>query len=150
MQGRWKAAAILYAVCLGGCGGYSQRANIERVAPVSGTLTFQGKPLEFHQVMFAPEDGRRPAMGVTDAMGKFTLGTNKPDDGAPPGLNKVTIVWVGPPPKNDPGNEVIIEDVSKLPKPKIRIPAKYGNPETSGLTQDVPSGGLSDLKIDLK
>src|SRR5215510_8628347 len=97
MQCSWKAAALLCAVCLTGCGGYSQRANIERVAPVSGVLTFQGKPLEFYQVTFSPEDGRRPATGTTDAEGKFTLGTNKPNDGAPPGLNKVAVVWVGPP-----------------------------------------------------
>ena len=97
-----------------------------------------------------PEDGRRPAVGITDANGKFKLGTNSLDDGAPPGLNKIAIVWVGPPSKSQPGMEVIIDDPAKLPKPKIKIPAKYSDPATSGLTQDVPRGGISDLKLELK
>jgi hypothetical protein len=46
--------------------------------------------------------------------------------------------------------EAVIDDPSKLPKPKIRIPAKYNDPTTSELTQEVPWSGISDLKIDLK
>ena len=131
-----------------GCG--SEKAHIEKVVPVSGTLTYQGKPLEFYQVTFMPEDGRRPAIGVTDATGKFTMGTNTTNDGAPPGPTKIAVVWVGPPSNSQPGSETIIDDPSKLPKPKIKIPEKYNDPAKSGLSQDVPSGGLSDLKLELK
>jgi hypothetical protein len=42
-----------------------------------------------------------------------------------------------------------IDDPAEMPKPPVEIPAKYSNPETSGLTQDVPAGGVTDLKIDL-
>jgi hypothetical protein len=31
-----------------------------------------------------------------------------------------------------------------------KIPEKYGNPETSGYTQEVPASGIKDLKFDLK
>ena len=144
------SAAALLGLFSGGCGDPLPRAHIEKVVPVSGTLTFQGKPLEFFQVTFLPTDGRRAAIGVTDAAGKFTMGTNKADDGAPPGTSKVAIVWVGPPAAEAAGQEEIIDDPSKLPKPAVQIPAKYGNPETSGLTQEIPAGGVSDLKIDLK
>jgi len=125
-------------------------AHIENVVPVSGMLTYQGQPLEFFQVTFLPTDGRRAATGVTDASGKFTMGTNTAGDGAPPGTHQVAIVWVGPPAAEAEGQEQIIDDPSKLPKPKVKIPTKYGNPETSGLTQEVPDRGLSDLKIELQ
>ncbi len=124
-------------------------AEIEEVVPVSGTLTFQGKPLEGYQVTFLPTDGRRPATGVSDAAGKFTMGTNEAGDGAPPGSHKVAIVWVGPA-NADTGNEEPIDNPANLPKPTVEIPKKYQNADTSGITQEVPDDGLTDLKIDLK
>jgi len=137
---------------LAGCGrGPGPVAVIEKVVPVSGTLTYQGKPLEGFQVALIPTDGRRPAIGVTDAAGKFTLGTNRAGDGAPPGSHKVAVVWVGPPSTED--NSVqgpVIDNPALLPKPPVKIPAKYASAESSGLTQEVPKGGLKDLKIDLK
>jgi hypothetical protein len=125
------------------------RAHIEAAVPVSGTLTYNGQPLENYQITFLPTDGRRAATGVSDAAGKFTMGTNKAGDGAPPGLHKVAIVWA-PPMTGTPGQEQIIDDPALMPKPPVSIPPKYGNPETSGITQDVPEGGIEDLKIDLK
>lgn len=139
----------ILAIAAVGCGDPGPRAHIEKVVPVSGTLTYQGQPLESYQVTFLPTDGRRAATGVTDAAGKFTMGTNTAGDGAPPGPHKVAIVWVAPN-VDTPGNEQIIDDPSLLPKPKVKIPDQYANPDTSGITQDVPDGGLSDLKIDLK
>jgi len=125
------------------------RAHIEKVVPVSGTLTFHGQPLESYLVTFLPTDGRRAATGLTDAAGRFTMGTNKAGDGAPPGAHKVAFVWA-PPTPDTPGQEQIIDDPALLPKPKLEIPAKYGNPDTSGYTQIVPDGGMTDLKFDLK
>jgi len=143
--------AVVLGIAVAGCGGDpGPRAQIEKVVPVTGTLTYQGKPLEFFQVTLLPTDGRRAAVGVTDAAGKFTMGTNDKDDGAPPGSHKVAVVWVGPQSDVDAGNEVIVDDPSQLPKPSVKIPAKYANPETSQLTQEIPDGGLTDLKIDLK
>ena len=141
-------ASVVWVMTVVGCS--SEGAHIEKVVPVSGTLTYQGKPLEFYQVTFMPEDGRRPATGITDAAGKFTMGTNDAKDGAPPGMNKIAVVWVGPPSKSQPGSEAIIDDPSKLPKPKVKVPDKYNDPATSGLSQDVPAGGMNDLKLDLK
>ena len=132
-----------------GCGSGYQTGDIEAVVPVNGTLTFQGKPLENYQVVFMPLDGRRVATGVTDANGNFKMGTNTAGDGAPPGKCEVAVQFA-PPDMGQPGNEVIIDNPAKLPKPKVKIPTKYGDPKKSGITQEVPSSGLKDLKIDLK
>jgi hypothetical protein len=60
------------------------------------------------------------------------------------------VVWVGPPSATKAGAEVIVDDPSKLPKPKVKIPDKYNDPATSGITQDIPPSGMSDWKLDLK
>jgi hypothetical protein len=124
-------------------------ADIEKTVPVSGEVTYQGRPLEGYQVTFMPEGGRRPAVGVTDAAGKFILGTNDVGDGAPPGKSKVAFVWI-PPRSGEPGQETINDNPDKLPKPKVKIPAKYSDPEKSGIVQDVPSRGIKDLKYELQ
>jgi len=151
MSTTFRSAALLPMILLAGCGrSAGPVAHVEKVVPVAGTLTYLGNPLKDHQVAFLPTDGRRPAIGVTDAAGKFTLGTNRPGDGAPPGSHKVAIVWVCPSSSSDAGQEPVIDNPAFLPRPTIRIPAKYGNAESSGITQEVPPGGLNDLKIDLK
>jgi hypothetical protein len=143
------ASAAVLAIATSGCGSYSQTAHIEKVVPVSGTVTYQGKPLEGYRVVFIPTDGRRPASGVTDASGKFVLGTNAANDGAPPGMNKISFAWE-PPRTGEPGQETINDTPERMPKPKIRIPEKYSDPEKSGISQDVPTRGTGDIKFDLQ
>jgi hypothetical protein len=79
-----------------GCGGDPA------VVPVTGTVTFQGKPLAGADVAFLPvEGGRRPiAVAVTDTEGKFALRTNFGEvsrDGAVQGEHRVTISKFVPP-----------------------------------------------------
>ena len=142
---------ITSIICsLSGCSpGIETKPTLEKVAPVSGTLTFKGQPLDSHQVTFLPTDGRRPAVGLTDSNGRFKLGTNDVDDGAPLGTNKISVVFAARS-TVDSASASPIDDPALLPKPKVSIPAKYSNPETSELIQEVPSGGISDLKLDLK
>jgi hypothetical protein len=125
-------------------------ATNEPSVPASGVVTYKGKPLPEHQVVLMPSDGRRPATGVTDAEGKFVLGTNAPGDGAPAGLAKVGIVWAGPEQTGDAVDQSAIDDPSKMPKPPVNIPVKYNNPETSELTAEIPGSGTSDLKFELQ
>jgi hypothetical protein len=139
---------LLYLTLLAAAFGCSS-PDREKVVPVSGTVTFQGKPLEGYRVTFMPTDGRRPAIGLTDAEGKFELGTNEPGDGAVTGMHKVAFVWA-PPVMGEPGMEAINDNPANLPKPKTRIPEKYGNPETSGIQQEVPGRGVNDLKFELQ
>ncbi len=77
-----------------GCQGQPTGATVATVK-ASGVLTYKGAPLENHQVTLVAE-GKRPAVGVSNAEGKFTLGTNAKDDGSPVGQFKVTVTYVGP------------------------------------------------------
>lgn len=125
-------------------------ATDEPSVAASGIVTFKGQPLSGYQVVLMPEGDRRPAMGVTDAEGKFVLGTNAPGDGAPPGKSKVAVVWAGPETTVDAVDQSAIDDPSKMPKPSVVIPEKFSNPETSGLTAEVPEAGTSELKFELQ
>ena len=117
-----------------------------KTVSASGKLTLNGTPLEFYQVMFFPTDGR-PAAGITDAEGKFVLGTNITADGAMVGSHRVAVNWVGPP-STDP-NEGVME-FSSPPPPTVEIDPKYTNPETSGLVVEVPDAGSEELKVELQ
>jgi hypothetical protein len=61
----------------------------------------------------------------------FRLRSYSPDDGAPAGEFKVTVVWPAAPPPNATG-------VFQL---KDRLGGRYANPETSKLTARVEPGG---------
>ncbi len=130
-----------------GCSDSGPVADIVETVSASGTLTYQGKPLPGYQVSFQPVSGERPATAISDAEGKFTLGTNDLGDGAAPGSHNVAVVWVAP---SDDGTGEIIDDPSKLPKAPVEIPAKYHAVETSGLQLDIPPGGTSDLRVELE
>lgn len=140
---------VLLFAAVGCGGGGDEKPTIEKVVPVAGTLTFQGKPLENHQVSVIPSDGRRAAVGSSDAQGRFTLGTNDVADGAPPGKHKVTVTFAPPSPPDDASGSPI-DDPALLPKPSVVIPTKYGDPAKTDLEIEIPSGGLSDWKLELK
>jgi hypothetical protein len=143
--------AGLVVVC--GCGGDQPgAAPAKNVVNVSGTLTYQGKPLENFSISFVPADeGKHTAFGMTDSSGNFKLGTNLPGDGAAVGKYKIGVTYSGPTDVSDSSVTASpIDDVKQMPKPPVKIPAHYADPETSQMTQDVPPGGLTDLKIDLK
>ncbi|HEY2786676.1 MAG TPA: hypothetical protein VGJ05_17060, partial [Fimbriiglobus sp.] len=62
------------------------------LAPVSGTVTLNGKPLANVQVEFWPEGSAPRSVGMTDQQGRFTLttdGEGKP--GAVVGSHKVVL-----------------------------------------------------------
>jgi hypothetical protein len=147
----WFACLVVPGlVLLVGCGGSESGTVIEKVVPAEGTLTYQGRPLAGYQVTLLPTDGRRPAVGISDAQGHFRLGTNTEGDGAPPGKHPAAIVWIPPRPSGEPGQEVIVDNPAQLPKPKVKIPDKYGDPKTSGLEIEIPPRGTKELKIDLQ
>ncbi len=104
----------LLCVSLGGCGSRDMK-----VAPVSGTVTLDGNPLEQASVLFQPAGGGRPSFGVTDEDGRYTLNYNMHEGGAEVGECTVSIstrLQAG-------GDGENYEDDSKvLPE---RVPAKY-------------------------
>lgn len=140
---------VMLSLSLSGCSQpVGPVGEVIAVVPASGIVTFKGKPIEGFQVTFMPVSGARPSIGVSDASGKFVLGTNGTGDGAVVGANKVAVVW-SPPELADDTTAGAIDDPSKMPKAPVEIPEKYHNPETSGITLDVPESGTSELKIDL-
>jgi len=119
------------AVCLLILGCESQDKNRPKTVPVSGTITYQGKPVDGAHISLTPvaPDGRS-AYADTDANGQFKLATLEPGDGAMPGDYKVAI--------------------HKRVEGKDLLPAQYGNADTSGLTLTVPPGGKSDANFALQ
>jgi hypothetical protein len=76
---------LLLCVLSGGCG------KEMKVAPVSGTVTLDGAPLDRASVMFLPAAGGRPSFGVTDEQGRFTLDYSMDQMGAEVGQCDVKI-----------------------------------------------------------
>jgi hypothetical protein len=93
----WRTLPIvLCAIAFSGCG----RSPFE-LAPVTGTVTIDGKPLTSARVMFAPvakpgtHESGKPAVGRLGADGSFHLTTYDDDDGAVVGDHWVTIIRTG-------------------------------------------------------
>lgn len=146
MSYRTLYCSAIALLIIAGCSSGEPTGDIVETVPAGGLVTYQGKPLEYHQVTFFPTDGR-PAVGVSDLKGKFILGTNQQDDGAVAGSHRVSVTYVGPP--NENPDEGVME-FSSPPPPKVKIDRKYFNPETSSLTVSVPDTGSAELYIELK
>lgn len=142
-------AYVFATLALAGCGASFPEPEIIKTAPVSGRLTYNGKAVPSYKVVFTPTDGRKVAMGTTDADGKFTLGTNQPGDGAAIGGHKVTVSY-DPPPEVDSAVASPIDTPAQMPKAAVEVPKKYTSADTSDLVQEVTETGLPDLKIELK
>lgn len=143
------SAACIAIVTFSGCG-----SGNPKTARVTGTVTYQGKPVEGASVSFALESAPQFSTGVTDAQGKFTLTTFKSGDGALIGKNKVTITKVDGGGASGPNMKP--EDYAKMiqggggpPKPKSLIPEIYGTNQ-SPLSADVSAGGKNDFPFTLE
>lgn len=128
----WVALALVACAVLAGCG----EGGKEKVAKVSGKLSYKGAALANVTITFTPAKGR-PATGETDAEGKFKLSTFGKDDGAVFGKHKITLADKpagGPPPM--PGTP----EASTAAAPVDRFPAKYKDVNTTTLEFEVKSG----------
>jgi len=126
-------AAILV---LGGCG---QQGRLTTV-PVRGTVTLDGKPLPYGQVLFMPDNGRVAKGEIVD--GRFTLGTYSASDGAVLGKHRVSVTARKP-------VETNLNDPLAVPQynPSL-IPERYSDPATSGLVFEVTADG-NEFHIEL-
>ncbi len=116
--------ALLFPCLLPGCGGEL------KVAPVSGTVTLDGQPLERASVLFQPEGGGRPSFGVTDGNGYYTLSYSMHEAGAEVGKAKVQITTRLQ--AEDPSGEYR----DNAPRAPERVPARYAK---EPVTVDVKS-----------
>lgn len=133
---RWLAATLAAALLVAGCG-----PDRPSTVDVTGTVVYNGEPVDGAQVMFLSEAGR-PATGTTDAQGRFRLMTFEPGDGALPGDHQVTIT-----------KKVEVDDPNQPDSPyklaRDVLPTRYASPETSGLTATVDAGGENDFRFEL-
>lgn len=121
---------LALAIIMTGC---AEQVEKKPTAPVKGTFTFQGKPLETGEIVFFPDSGERIANGKIQPDGTFVLTTYDEGDGAFPGTHKVTIV------SERDMEGVSAEDPEASMEPSY-IPTKYNLQKTSGLTAEVKDG----------
>jgi len=125
------AANILVAVWIVMIGGCNRAPKLRPGwTIVSGTVTFQGKPLPGGEVMWCTtRDGSSIVRGgPIRENGTFALDT-------PTGPAKVAIH---------------VADIKKVPSSRhVEIPSKYTDAEQSGLSYEAKEGDNKDVKFDL-
>src|SRR5262245_59804194 len=102
------------------------------VGQVTGVVTFGGKPVPPGTVMFVPVESGPPAYRDIGPDGRYQLSTYTPGDGAVVGTHKVMITAL----------EQLPPELANNPNrlPKMIVPIKYGDTNTSGLTFEVKAG----------
>jgi hypothetical protein len=133
------AAVLLFVSGCGDDDGLGQRYR------VTGTVTFNGKPLEQGRINFqaTTPEGRSAAGDIQE--GVYRLTTQTPGDGALPGKYRVSISAkevdlskVEARSKKQGGTLPSKKDLGKAFQTARRlVPAKYESPGTSGLEADV-------------
>ncbi len=140
---RFSVAAIplLLAISLAGC-----TAGRSNEATLSGSVSYKGQPVTGGSITFHPVAGGAPYPGILKPDGSFSFG------GVPIGQMEVAIetesVKSMPgasgspyhmPGGGKPNQQMPNVDTSNMPT-YVKIPAKYANPKTSGLTVNVKAG----------
>ncbi len=134
---------LLFVTCVVGC---SQGLPM---VPVKGKVTWQGEALESGTVTFHPEQiavglPKRPATGLLQPDGTFSLTTFTADDGAIEGSYQVTVHSYSSTPADSHSD-------TQIGKYIWAIPQRFGDPAKSGLTAevtvDVTKEGSSDAYL---
>lgn len=135
-------SAALVTFLVAGCGGPS-------VAPVSGTVTLDGKPLANAAVHFQPkatDNNLNPGPGsdaMTDDNGNYTLKVvTTGQEGAIVGKHRVEIAKFARTREIDPNSD------RQAALPRNLVPAKYN--DKTELECVVPAGGTKTANFDLK
>jgi hypothetical protein len=132
----------LFVLAPAGCGG---RADSLPREPISGTVSFNGRPLKKGSIQFMPEVSvGGVATGGLIEDGRFRVDRDK---GPVPGRYSVLIFASGD--TEGPGDEGALPGRPKLPKKRTQglIPPRY-NFETK-LVADVKVGGPNSFPFDL-
>lgn len=140
-------------------------SNFPDPVPVSGKVTYKGKPVEGAQVTFLSRtETARSASGRTDAEGNYALSTFNTDDGAIPGEYTVTISKIEQGAADssidvesgefgadygammaaaaDGGNKAVLGE--------NQLPEKYSKAAESGLQRAVREGDRNEFSFDLE
>lgn len=140
---------LLFAV--GGCG----RSRPRNVL-VAGSITLDGKPVAGCNIAFHPADGGRPAVGMSDWLGRYELSTQKKGDGAPPGRYQISVNLfrsVRPDRDKSPTGTNRTTHITESPPPAEFVwvvPKRYSDPATSGLSIEIPECASTEISFELK
>ena len=144
-----------------------KKGGLQGLVPLSGTVTYNGEPVEGAQLTFAPDDAAngRSALAKTEADGSFKAMTLVPGDGIMPGSYKVAVRKMTEPPAN--GSDLPVNtaeetsgndkdaDAESAKNSRLKdevqdlLPMQYASPMTSGLTVTVEKG-MAPYNIELK
>jgi hypothetical protein len=134
------------------------RTGSDPVYPVTGVITYRGKPVVQGDVTFFNAEKNRSAFGKTNDKGEYKLTTFTLNDGAVEGQHVVTVMKLETPMETAPAAALESEAYvppgvgqSTQPKPpKSDLPEKYANQSTSGLTATVKADGPNVVNLDLE
>lgn len=135
---------ILGLMLLAGCGGDGNKVSI------SGTVEMDGKPLGEATLGFVSENGSSLSSASTDPTGKFYAKVA-------PGKTKVSVSKVDPaatPQQSLSDEQALSPTDAELavmrakPKPKTGVPARFADPNASGLSYDIKPG-MEPLSISI-
>lgn len=127
---------LVLALMIAGCGGEDDGRR-----PVSGTVTLDGSPLPSGTVGLLDAEGNPGGVGMIND-GEFSITQSSNISGTMPGTYQVSVEsW-----EQEPG-EVLAD--GSMAEGKLATPEKYRNPQTSGLTIEVPEGGVSGIQLEL-
>lgn len=140
--GRAILAAGLFALSMG-CNGGEELTSTDPQATVSGTVTFEGKPITLDsKVVFFCKDKDATASGAVDSLGKYSLTSGRPALGIPAGRYQVMISPPSAPPPpvgSDDYKKAMMGKMAPPPAPKD-IPTKFSSFETSKIVLEVKAG----------
>ncbi|WP_298860862.1 hypothetical protein [uncultured Gimesia sp.] len=144
-QMMYRPRTILTLLCvmlftMTGCGdGHPNRST------VTGTVSYNGKPLSVGSLVFIPVGGGPSAQGKIDRNGFYEMGTFDDDDGVIPGDYKIMITAL-----TSPGGSGLPEDaVNGNAGPVSVIPEWYGDLEKSGLLVTVVADKANTIDFPL-
>ncbi|QDT55104.1 hypothetical protein Pan44_31460 [Caulifigura coniformis] len=152
----WRAcrrpAGLLLFLCVAGCSSSDPDAKLNRPSrvPVSGVVTFKGRPIADADVTFMNETANTTGTGRTDSEGQFALTTFRDLDGAVPGDQKVAIRRVDVVNKTPEDVDVSAGGVAVPPEIHWIVPEKYSDLRKSGLTASVTEAGPNHFEFALK
>src|SRR5262245_50737601 len=138
---------LLVAAFCFGCG----KSNPLGTVPVSGKVTYNGKPVESATISFIPDGDGRPATAISATDGAYNL-TTLDWPGAVPGpytavVRKSDVALASTQP-------VTMEEALKLnnrppPSSKELLPAKYSDATKSPLKVEVKKGAKNAIDLPL-
>ncbi len=141
---RWWLLCSAFIIALAGCSGASEKVARQ---VVGGTVTYNGKPLEYGTISFFPATpgGKETIASTTVSKGEYRL---SPENGLAPGSYRVSITAPTQKPADLPSDpEAAMSAAASAPPAGELIPAQY-NTKTK-LTCDVPQSGETKADFSL-